>query len=45
VHVSEMADKFVKNPAEIVSLNQQVTVRVVEVDAKRKRVALSMRMA
>jgi uncharacterized protein len=44
VHVSEMADKFVKNPAEIVSLNQQVTVRVVEVDAKRKRVALSMRM-
>ncbi|MFZ4634871.1 MAG: Tex family protein [Saprospiraceae bacterium] len=45
VHVSEMADKFVKNPAEIVSLNQQVTVRVVEVDVKRKRVALSMRMA
>ncbi|MDX2135456.1 MAG: Tex family protein [Saprospiraceae bacterium] len=44
VHVSEMADKFVKNPADVVKLNQQVTVRVLEVDVKRKRVALSMRL-
>ena len=43
VHVSQMADKFIKNPSEVVTLNQQVTVRVVEVDMKRKRVALSMR--
>lgn len=43
VHVSQMADKFVKNPAEVVQLNQQVMVRVVEVDLQRKRVALSMR--
>ncbi len=44
VHVSEMTDKFVKNPADVVKLNQQVTVRVLEVDVKRKRVALSMRL-
>lgn len=43
VHVSQMADKFIKNPSEVVSLNQQVMVRVVEVDMQRKRVALSMR--
>lgn len=43
VHVSQMADKFIKNPAEVVSLNQQVTVRVVEIDLQRKRVALSMK--
>ena len=43
VHVSQMADKFVKNPSEVVSLNQQVTVRVVEIDMQRKRVALSMK--
>lgn len=44
VHISEMANKFVKNPADVVKLNQQVTVRILEVDAKRKRVALSMRL-
>lgn len=44
VHVSQMADKFVKNPMDVVSLGQQVTVRVVEVDLARKRVALSMRL-
>lgn len=43
IHVSQLADKFVKNPAEVVKLNQQVMVRVVEVDLERKRVALSMR--
>lgn len=43
VHVSQMADKFIKNPSEVVSLNQQVMVRVVEVDMQRKRVALSMK--
>ncbi|MFM8371439.1 MAG: S1 RNA-binding domain-containing protein, partial [Bacteroidota bacterium] len=44
VHVSQMADKFIKNPMDVVSLGQQVTVRVVEVDLARKRVALSMRL-
>ncbi len=43
VHISQLADKFVKNPADVVSLNQQVTVRVTEVDIARKRVQLSMK--
>ena len=43
VHVSQMADKFVRNPMEIVQLGQQVTVRVIEVDMARKRVVLSMK--
>jgi uncharacterized protein len=43
VHVSQLADKFVRNPMEVVSLGQQVMVRVVEVDFARKRVALSMK--
>jgi uncharacterized protein len=41
--VSQLADKFVRNPMEVVSLGQQVMVRVVEVDYARKRVALSMK--
>jgi uncharacterized protein len=44
VHVSQLAHKFVKNPAEVVSLNQQVTVKVLEIDRVRKRVALSMKL-
>lgn len=43
VHVSQLADRFVKNPAEIVKVQQQVTVTVTEVDLARKRIALSMR--
>ena len=43
VHVSQMADKFVRNPMEVVSLGQQVMVRVLEIDYSRKRVALSMK--
>lgn len=43
VHVSQLTDKFVKNPADVVRLNQQIMVRVLEVDLERKRVALSMR--
>ncbi len=43
VHISQMGDKFVKNPLEVVKLQQQVMVRVVEVDYVRKRVALSMK--
>lgn len=43
VHVSQLTDKFVKNPADVVKLNQQVMVRVLEVDMARKRVALTMR--
>jgi uncharacterized protein len=43
VHISQLANRFVKNPADVVSLHQQVMVRVVSVDIKRKRVQLSMK--
>jgi uncharacterized protein len=43
VHISEMADRFVKNPADAVKLHQKVTVTVLEVDMQRKRIALSLR--
>jgi uncharacterized protein len=43
VHVSQLADRFVKDPHEVVRAGQVVKVRVVEVDIPRKRIALSMR--
>ena len=43
VHISQLSDKFVKNPAEIVKVSQKVNVTVVDVDIPRKRIALSMR--
>jgi protein Tex len=43
VHVSELADRFVKDPREVVKAGQKVTVRVVEVDVARRRIALSMK--
>ena len=45
VHVSQLADKFVKDPHEVVKAGDVVKVRVVEVDAARKRIALSMKTA
>jgi uncharacterized protein len=43
VHISQLADKYVSNPSDIVHLQQHVLVRVTEVDARRKRISLSMR--
>lgn len=43
VHVSQLADKFVKDPTTVVSLHQHVMVRVVEVDLQRDRISLSMK--
>jgi uncharacterized protein len=43
IHISQLADRFVKDPAEVVKVRQQVRVRVVSVDAARKRIALSLR--
>ncbi len=43
IHISQLADRFVKDPAEVVKVGQQVTVRVLEVDQQRKRIALSLR--
>ena len=43
VHVSQLADRFVKDPGEVVKAGDVVEVRVLEVDLKRKRISLSMR--
>lgn len=43
VHISELANRFVSNPTEVVSLHQHVTVKVVSVDMARKRIQLSMK--
>src|SRR5690606_16746684 len=44
VHISALAEKFVKDPRDVVRVGQTVTVKVLEVDAARKRVALTMRL-
>jgi uncharacterized protein len=43
VHVSQLADRWVKDPTEVVRVRQQVQVRVLEVDVERNRIALSMK--
>jgi uncharacterized protein len=45
VHVSQLCDRFVKDPAEVVKVQQKVMVTVTEVDLPRKRIALSMKAA
>ena len=44
VHISEMSDKFVKNPSEIVSVGDVVKVKVIDIDKKKKKVKLSMKV-
>ncbi|MBI5007264.1 MAG: RNA-binding transcriptional accessory protein [Nitrosomonadales bacterium] len=44
VHISALADKFVKDPHSVVKAGQVVKVKVLEVDVKRKRIALTMRL-
>jgi uncharacterized protein len=43
VHISEMANKFIKHPSEIVKLQQTVSVKITEIDLQRKRIQLSMK--
>jgi protein Tex len=43
VHISQLADRYVADPNEVVKLNQHVKVRVLEVDAQRKRIQLSLK--
>jgi uncharacterized protein len=43
VHISQMSNRFIKDPNEVVKLTQQVTVKVTEVDLARKRIFLSMK--
>ena len=45
VHVSQMADRYVSDPSQVVHLHQHVRVRVIEVDLRRNRISLSMRTA
>ncbi len=45
VHVSELADRYVKDPAEVARVGQRVRVRVLRVDLERSRISLSMRPA
>lgn len=45
VHISEIADRYISNPADVLSLNQHVMVKVVQVDKSRKRIGLSIRQA
>ena len=44
VHISEMSDKFVKNPSEIVSVGDVVKVKVIKIDKERQKVGLSMKI-
>jgi uncharacterized protein len=45
VHVSQLSNRFVKHPTEVVSLGQHVKVRVMDVDVQRKRISLTMKFA
>jgi uncharacterized protein len=45
IHVSQLSDRFIKDPAEVVKVSQKVIVTVTEVDLPRKRIALSMKAA
>ena len=43
VHISQITDKFIKNPNDVVKLNQKVSVKITELDVSRKRIALTMK--
>lgn len=45
VHISELSNKFVKHPLDVVSVNQIVTVKVISVDVNKKRIGLSIKQA
>jgi uncharacterized protein len=43
VHISQITDRFIKDPSEVLKLDQKVMVRVVDIDVERKRIQLSMK--
>ncbi len=43
IHVSQMANRFIKDPNEVVKVHQKVQVKVMEIDIVRKRIGLSMK--
>lgn len=45
IHISELANRFVRDPAEVVTLNQKVMVKVLSVEKERKRISLSIKQA
>ncbi len=44
VHISEMSDKYIKNPANIVSVGDIIKVKVIKIDLERQKVSLSMKL-
>lgn len=45
VHISEIADRYIANPADVITLHQHVTVKVLQADKDRKRISLSIKQA
>ena len=45
VHISQLADRYVNDPTQIVKLHQHVKVKVIEIDRKRNRISLSLKQA
>ena len=43
IHISEMCDKFITSPTEVLSLHQHLKVKVIDVDVNRKRISLSLK--
>ncbi len=43
VHISQICDKYIKHPTEVLSVGDVVTVRILEVDVPKKRISLTMR--
>ncbi len=43
LHKSQIANEFVSNPADYLKINQQVTIKILDVDIERKRISLSMK--
>jgi uncharacterized protein len=43
IHISNMANRFIKNPNEVVKLDQEVVVKIIEIDRSRKRIQLSLK--
>jgi uncharacterized protein len=43
VHISQLTNKFISSPSDVVKLGQQVMVKVLEIDLKRRRISLTMK--
>ena len=43
LHISQITDRYIKDPSEVLKLDQKIIVKVVEIDVERKRIQLSMK--